>query len=55
MDCPRCKNKKTKVVESRPYPLTVSRIRVCKGCQYYFKTEEHQVTVIVKGRTDVAN
>lgn len=42
MRCPKC-GEKTKVVDSRETPISVERMRRCKGCDRVFYTTERVV------------
>lgn len=43
MVCPRCKNPKTKVKDSRILTEIVYRKRVCEKCGYVFNTSEYEI------------
>ena len=43
MVCPKCKNPKTKVKDSRILTEIVYRKRVCEKCGYVFNTSEYEI------------
>lgn len=43
MECPKCGNKGSTVIDSRKVETNVFRIRVCKTCNYKFYTEETEI------------
>lgn len=55
MRCPVCKNKETKVVDSRVAPdgMSIRRRRECEKCQYRFSTtEETEILDLVVVKND---